>query len=145
MGKSKETMTNEGYEIGLNEAWNLAARISTDPMVGGLDVTDLKEIFQTADTSKIVIQNTYQEAAEKIKAWEDSKKIHEDDVVRDKDTGRYGLVLLDYNDDTCYVRWQDGSSAEKNMQDIAKTGHKINISVLLQQKIFYSQEKQVDD
>ena len=145
MEKSTETLFGESYDNGLNDAWNLAARINTDPMCGGLDIMDLKEIFQTADTSKIFIQNTYQEAAEKIKAWEDSKKIQTNDVVQDKDTGMFGLVFLIYYDNTCCVRWEDGSSAQKNMRDLAKTGHRIDVPALVRQKAYCTPDRKVDN
>lgn len=77
---SEETLDSlRRYNMTAEEAWEIARRIL--PIKGGLLSDDFEEIFGSDDCVEIIKNHTPQEAAAKIKAWEESKKIQVGDIV----------------------------------------------------------------
>lgn len=63
----------DGRTKGQQEAWELAQRLVKFESDGGIDVDDLAQIFDNDNICWIMRENTYQEAAAKVEAWEQKK------------------------------------------------------------------------
>ncbi len=114
--------TKKTYEDGMVEAWELARRIAWDP--------DRVRVFGTFDLEHIFKDHTWQEAAEKIKTYEDAQKICVGDVVKIT-TGTFEGVVTKVKEEGCYVIFGDGSSRNFGKDCLIKTGRKINVDRLL--------------
>ena len=134
--KANRTSLHGGRIAGQNEAWELARKITCQPINGGFKRSDFEEIFGDSYISDIFKKYTYYEAAAKVAEWEKVKEeIKVGDIVRCKsDTpvefcvteiscdghlygvGRYGLIYS--NQDPEY--WE-------------KTGRHIDIDSFLKQ------------
>ena len=112
------------YEDGMAEAWDLSKNISTQ-----YTEKELGEIFGFPYPLKL-LELTAQEAAAKIKAWEDAKEIHAGDVVKIT-VGKYEGIVSKVEGEGCYVIFGDGSSRKFRRDDLIKTGRKIDIAGLL--------------
>lgn len=112
------------YEDGMAEAWELLKIISTQ-----YTEKELEEIFGFPYPLKL-LELTAQEAAAKIKAWEDAKEIHVGDVVK-MTGGEFEGVVSKVKGSGCYVIFGDGSSGRFAKDDLIKTDRKINITGLL--------------
>jgi hypothetical protein len=66
---------------GMEEGWGMAKKIIAPALENGYTSEELEEIFGTGSRIDIFRRNTAQQAAEKIKAWEDKKEIKVGDVV----------------------------------------------------------------
>lgn len=112
------------YEDGMTEAWELSKNISTQ-----YTEKELGEIFGFPYPLKL-LELTAQEAAEKIKAWEDAKEIHVGDVVKIT-VGKYEGIVSKVEGEGCYVVFGDGSSRKFGKDYLIKTGRTIDIAGLL--------------
>ena len=121
---------------GRNEAWELARKITCQPINGGFNRSEFEEIFDEGYISDIFEKYTYTEASKKVEKWENAKEeIKRGDIIRNKyntsskfcvtdigcdgrlyGVGRYGLIYS--NQDPEY--WE-------------KTGHHIDIDGFLKQ------------
>lgn len=126
--EENSTNTNhKTYEDGLNEAWDTAKKIFVE-----IPYDDLNVIFDTGYLNEIFENNTASEAVEKIKAWEENKKVHVGSVVKLKDTRRIGVVshIFDSNNASAVV-WSNGDVSVTYLADLKNTGHTIDIKGLL--------------
>ena len=129
------------YEDGMRDAWEMAKKIVSDITHGGYSTRELVEIFGAEYTyggsTKILHKLTATEAAEKITAWEESKRIHVGDVVEvgEKGTESYTgtAVVTNTFDDSCYLLFTDGESEIFENRCITKTGRRVDIASLLSQ------------
>lgn len=115
------------------EAWEIAKKISLIPSAGGLEYSDLQDIFGTPDVAKIIKNNTPQQAKAKIEAWEAAKEIKvgdEVDICGDK-----GIVTSFGTDgNRIHVLYYDGIvNSYRIDKGIKKTGRSIDIEGLLKQ------------
>ena len=121
---------------GQNEAWELARKITCQPINGGFNRSEFEEIFDEGYISDIFEKYTYTEATKKVEEWENAKEeIKRGDIIRNKyntsskfyvtdigcdghlyGVGRYGLIYS--NQDPEY--WE-------------KTGRHIDIDGFLKQ------------
>lgn len=69
------------YEMGLNDAWDLAKKIRVQQSDGGIPLNEIENIFGTVYIDKIFKNNTYAEALAKIEAYEKEKEIKPTDIV----------------------------------------------------------------
>lgn len=122
---------------GQMEAWELAQKILNDVKDGGYFTEDLMAIFNKtsmgyAMCAQVIAENTYQEAVDKINAWEEEKKaFHAGDIVTlewggithravvTKVTANWLSVLLDDGnvDDVALSRCEK-TDEHANMEDI---------------------------
>ena len=114
--------TKKTYEDGMEEAWETAQWIACNP--------NRVRVFGTFDLDRIFKDHTWQEAAAKIRAWEDAKEIHVGDVVKMTE-GKFEGVVSKVKGSGCYVVFGDGSSGRFAKDDLTKTGRKIDIAGLL--------------
>ena len=87
--KSGQSFYEDGYQCGLNDAWECARKISH------MDSKTRDEIFDRVITSNIVDENTASEAIEKIRQYEQEKEelfLVGDEVEGDED-GQRGVVI----------------------------------------------------
>ena len=134
--KANRTSLHGGRIAGQNEAWELARKITCQPINGGFKRSDFEEIFDEGYISDIFKKYNYYEAAAKVAEWENAKEeIKRGDIIRNKyntsskfcvtdigcdghlyGVGRYGLIYS--NQDPEY--WK-------------KTGRHIDIDSFLKQ------------
>lgn len=121
------------YDRGLNDAWKLAGKIALAEFDNeeGLSYKEVKEIFGKPTLQGIFMDNTVQEALEKIKAYE---KKQEEIKVGDILLGKYGgtcIVTKVRACDTFYGVFSDGSSGTHCKKAFTKTGKHIDIQKIL--------------
>ena len=111
-----------------NKAWELAREIATDPKRN-------KEIFGTNDPLKILKENTFSEAYDKVAKWE-SHTISVNDVVEWRDdTGisiskkaNVGVVYRTReNSDYVEILTSNCESIYRNKKELTKTGQTIDV------------------
>ena len=56
----------KNYQQGIEDAWNLAKMIVAEPIYGGLSNDEIRHIFGYVNRHQSVINNSYEEAKEKI-------------------------------------------------------------------------------
>jgi len=115
---------------GQEEAWELVQRLMLREDQGGLPQEERKKIF--GHDANIIMDNTYAEAAEKVKAWEESKKIKRGDVVRDrKNPDDFGdmVVIEEHNACEKNIRVVYGNFCTRMFAegDLVKTGRTVSI------------------
>ena len=119
----------KAYEQGLNDAWELAKRISSK------SIDALVEMFDTDNKYWIFRDFTPQEAIARLKAYEEAHiKIEVGDVVfNDREEVR-GIVLdFDSADPCAWVLNENRCVEEWEMCDIKKTDKHIDLDSILEQ------------
>lgn len=80
--KSKRVNLNMGRLAGQNEAWELARKITCQPINGGFNRSEFEKIFGYGYISDIFEKYTYPEAATKVAEWKKAKEeIKDGDVL----------------------------------------------------------------
>ena len=107
---------DEAYQRGLNDAWDVAKKIST------MDSPTRDEIFGLVITSNIIDENSAPEAIEKIQKYEQKQdEIKVGNEVNGK--GGRGIITKISNDgDHFNVMWENGSTGYYMREDFKKTG-----------------------
>lgn len=113
------------YEDGLNEAWELARSVL------GMNVSDLRKIFGVDWTFPKIMSCSPLEVTEKVKTWEEEKEIRVNDVVRSRNDGLRGLVVMISKSGDYYVKWQDGRLDMASKDNLTKTGRTVDVCSLL--------------
>jgi hypothetical protein len=101
--------TDESYNKGLNDAWELAKKIEISSYDGGYTGKELMEMFGTISFNKIFADLTPQEALTKVKQYEERNEIKKGDVVNDS-VGE--TLVLRIDDGRIYLLCRDGSCGE---------------------------------
>ncbi len=127
--KSEETQ--EAYNKGLEDAWELAKKLWLPTSYGGMDSEEVMKIFG-CDYYAISKLYTPQEALAKLEAYEKSKEINVGDVVESINTGRIGIITK-VEENGKYVMFVDGMSGMLAHDDIKKTNKHIDINSVLEQ------------
>lgn len=123
--------TAKTYEMGLNDAWELAKKIYHAPCDGGLENSEIEEIFGCKFGS-VTYKYTAEEALAKIEAYEKEKEIKVGDVVKHTTEMIEGVVTM-VTDVDAYITWIDGSCGHRELEYLIKTGKHIDIESLLRQ------------
>lgn len=124
-------------EKGQKEAWELARKIMLDPDEGGYSTDDLRAIFKKSTMgysmcAQIINENTYDEAIQKVQAWEEEKKaIHVGDIVLDTNGNK--SVVTRVGGSTCTTLHADGFIGLYTQAELIKTGKTVDISAMLDQ------------
>lgn len=107
---------------GLNDAWELARKITLSTSDGGYSCDELKNIFGYRSPASIFKAFTPQEALAKVKAYEEEHiRIRVGDVV----TGKGGTIegIVTRVDSRIYRLFRDGScNGPMGKEDLEKTG-----------------------
>lgn len=141
-----QEISNESLKCGHEEAWELAKKIMTDVDNGGYSCNDLRAIFEKSTMGyamgyamcvQIIKENTYDEAIQKIQAWEEEKKtIHVGDVFVSDITGKKAVVCGIDHDVIQFLR--ANGTCDKGRRDAfielyKKTGETIAFADILDQ------------
>ena len=134
--KANRTSLHGGRIAGQNEAWELARKITCQPINGGFKRSDFEEIFGDSYISDIFKKYTYSKAATKVEEWEKTKEeIKVGDIVRCKSDTPVEFCVTEIS---CYGRLygigrNGGTYRNKNPKDWEKTGRHIDIDSFLKQ------------
>ena len=82
------------YQKGLEDAWEAARRIVACPEQGGLDMSEIKEVFgfNVPDVGDLFATITAEEAIAKLKAYDKQNSINVGDEVENTETLQKGVV-----------------------------------------------------
>lgn len=135
---TQEDLT-KAQEKGQNEAWELARKIAAHPDDGGYSMRELHRIFNSFGTvSGVFNDNTYNEAAQKIKAWEEEKKakeFHPGDVVKlhwgGEDNRLAVVTWTKPGSELLGIVLDDGNVGDIVKSQCSKTGKTLNVVSLL--------------
>jgi len=107
---------DEAYQRGLNDAWDVAKKISI------MDSPIRDEIFGLVVTSNIIDENSASEAIEKIQQYgREQEKIKVGNEVNGKG-GRGIITKISDDGDHFNVMWENGSTGYYMREDFKKTG-----------------------
>jgi hypothetical protein len=114
--------TDESYNKGLNDAWELAGKILIDSDDGGYTIKELEKIFGTVFPGAVFADLTPQEALAKVKEYEERNEIKKGDVVKLKCGSAKGIVTRVTETNICCL-FKDGSCDSLSAkEDFEKTG-----------------------
>ena len=110
--KSKLVSLNAGQLAGQNEAWELAKKITCQPINGGFTKSEFEEIFGYDYVSDIFKKYTYSEASKKVAEWEKAKKeIKVGDVLESINDSKVKCVATNlYPNNRAYLVFDDGTT-----------------------------------
>ena len=120
---------------GQNEAWELARKITCQPINGGFNRSEFEEIFGDSYISDIFKKYNYYEAAAKVEEWEKAKEeIKDGDVLEGiYDSNLKCIVTNLYTDNIAYLMFDDGTAGFHELDNFKKTGRHIDIDSFLKQ------------
>ena len=145
---TKETDNNRrqafenGRKQGQAEAWEVARRIFVDPESGGgFLLEELMEIFQTISLNSIFNNNTFEQAAEKIRKYEEKEKVREEDIkIGDEvtinikwDTFYWKNIIVTSNEGSILGFDSNGHLHRRMKNEVKKTGRHFDIQGILDQ------------
>lgn len=122
---------NKTYEMGLSDAWELAKKIYHAPCDGGLENSEIEEIFDCKFGS-VTYKYTAEEALAKIEAYEKGKDIKVGDVVIIDDDVN-AIVIDEISEESVFVLTENGCIEKRTKKYLEKTGKHIDIEGLLKQ------------
>lgn len=132
--------TIEDYEShesqGAETAWELARKITCQPINGGFNRSEFEEIFNEGYISDVFEKYTYPEAAAKVAEWENAKEeIKRGDIIRNKNNTSSKFCVTDIDDDgILYGVGRDGATySYEDPEYWEKTGRHIDIDSFLKQ------------
>lgn len=133
--KANRTSLHGGRIAGQNEAWELARKITCQPINGGFNRSEFEEIFGDSYISDIFKKYTYYEAAAKVAEWEKAKEeIKDGDVLEGiYDNNLKCIVTNLYTDNIAYLMFDDGTAGFHELDNFKKTGRHIDIDSFLKQ------------
>ena len=120
---------------GQNEAWELARKITCQPINGGFNRSEFEEIFDEGYISDIFEKYTYTEASKKVEEWENAKEeIKDGDILEGiYDNNLKCIVTNLYTDNIAYLVFDDGTAGFHELDNFKKTGRHIDIDSFLKQ------------
>ena len=129
------TYIEQARAEGQNEAWELARKITCQPINGGFNRSEFEEIFDEGYISDIFEKYTYTEAAAKVAEWEKAKaKIKVGDVLEDIYDRNVKCVATNmYPGNMAYLVFYDGTAGMNELDNFKKTGRHIDIDGFLKQ------------
>ena len=117
---------DEGYNKGLNDAWELAKKLWHNTPRKNDDIYGIEYYID------ITNEYTPQEALAKLEAYEKEQVFNVGDVVIGINDGVKGVVVK-VKEDTIYILFRDGSAGEHKKRAVKKTGKHIDIQKILEQ------------
>lgn len=134
-GDHHEEEYNQAFNQGAEAAWELARKITCQPINGGFNRSEFEEIFGYSYISDIFEKYTYPEAAAKVETWEKAKdEIKVGDVLEDMASSKIKCVVTNiYPSNMAYLVFSDGSAGIHELENMKKTGRHIDIDGFLKQ------------
>ena len=132
---TKQSVIEQARAEGQNEAWELAKKITCQPINGGFDRSEFEEIFDEGYISDIFEKYTYTEASKKVAEWEKTKEeIKVGDVLEGIYDNMLKCVVTNlYTDNIAYLVFDDGTAGFHELDNFKKTGRHIDIDGFLKQ------------
>lgn len=122
---------------GQNEAWELARKITCQPINGGFNRSEFEKIFGYGYISDIFEKYTYTEATAKVAEWEKTKAkilVKVGDVLEYiYDSNVKCIVTNLYPNNRAYLVFDDGTAGMNELDNFKKTGRHIDIDSFLKQ------------
>lgn len=112
------------YEMGLNDAWELAKKIlygNDEQLIEIFGSCIDKIYFDLTCKREIINCYTPQEALAKIEAYEKEKEIKVNNIVKVKGESGFGIVTAVCSG-LAYILWKDGSSGDYELSELESTG-----------------------
>ena len=134
-GDQHEVEYNQTFNKGAEAAWELARKITCQPINGGFKRSEFEEIFNEGYISDIFEKYTYSEVAAKVAEWEKAKdKIKVGDVLEGIYDSSIKCVATNlYPSDMAYLVFDDGTAGTHKLFTFKKTGRHIDIDSFLKQ------------
>ena len=136
-GDQHEVEYSQAFNKGAETAWELARKITCQPINGGFKRSEFEEIFDEGYISDVFEKYTYSEAAAKVAEWEKAKEeIKRGDIVKIREGNNNDLCVLCMSTDKKYYNAVDGYGAVYYLltkEMIAKTGRHIDVDSFLKQ------------
>ena len=134
--KIAKDIQNEGYQRGLDDAWEAAKKIVLSPDEGGTSLPDLFAIFDNGSMQSVFRNYSASEAIAKLKDYKEKQKTKGKIEVGDEVDvyGNKGIVTYMHEKEDVYcVMMRDGSASMNwKKYDIVKTGRHFDIKGLLE-------------
>ena len=130
------TYIEQARAEGQNEAWELARKITCQPINGGFNRSEFEEIFDEGYISDIFEKYPYTEAAAKVAEWEKAKEeIKVGDIVKTKcnTSFEFCVTYIDCNGYLYGVGRNGETYSDKNPEDWEKTDRHTDIDGFLKQ------------
>lgn len=134
-GDQHEEEYNQAFNQGAEAAWELANKITCQPINGGFNQSEFEEIFGDSYISEIFKNYTYPKAAAKVAEWEKAKEeIKVGDVLEEIEYSNIKCVVTKpHSSNMAYLVFSDGSVGLNKLNDLRKTGRHIDIDSFLKQ------------
>ena len=130
-----EVEYNQAFNQGTEEAWELAKKITCQPINGGFKRSEFEEVFSYDYISDVFEKYTYQEAATKVAKWEKEKEFERGGIVKAKyyEAFEFCVTDIDCNGHLYGIGRYGAIYNDKNPEDWKKTGRHIDIDGFLKQ------------
>ena len=134
-GDQHEEEYNQAFNQGAEAAWELARKITCQPINGGFNRSEFEEIFNEGYISDVFEKYTYSEAAAKVEAWEKAKEeIKVGDEVEKNDLRDVRFIVTFTNGRLMNGVTQSGLVfANEKPKEWHKTGRHIDVDSFLKQ------------
>ena len=134
-GDQHEEEYNQTFNKGAEEAWELARKITCQPINGGFKRSEFEEIFNEGYISDVFVKYTYPEATAKVAEWEKAKEeIKAGDILENIADRSIKCVATNlYPNNMAYLVFSDGSAGMNKLDNFKKTGRHIDIDGFLKQ------------
>ena len=127
----------QAFDRGCNAAWELARKITCQPINGGFNRSEFEKIFGYGYISDIFEKYKYTEAAAKVAEWEKTKAkilVKAGDVLENiYDSNVKCIVTNLYPNNRAYLVFNDGTARMNELDNFKKTGRHIDIDGFLKQ------------
>ena len=131
------TYTEQARADGAEAAWELARKITCQPINGGFNRSEFEKIFGYGYISDIFEKYKYTEAAAKVAEWEKTKAkilVKAGDVLENiYDSNVKCIVTNLYPNNRAYLVFDDGTAGMNELDNFKKTGRHIDIDSFLKQ------------
>ena len=131
------TYIEQARAEGQKEAWELAKKITCQPINGGFKRSEFEKIFNEGYISDIFEKYKYTEAAAKVAEWEKTKAkilVKAGDVLENiYDSNIKCIVTNLYPNNKAYLVFDDGTAGMNELDNFKKTGRHIDIDRFLKQ------------
>ena len=136
-GDQHEEEYNQAFNQGAEAAWELARKITCQPINGGFNRSEFEKIFGYGYISDIFEKYKYTEAATKVAEWEKTKAkilVKAGDVLENiYDSNVKCIVTNLYPNNRAYLVFDDGTAGMNELDNFKKTGRHIDIDGFLKQ------------
>ena len=136
-GDQHEVEYNQAFNQGAEMAWELARKITCQPINGGFNRSEFEKIFGYGYISDIFEKYKYTEAAAKVAEWEKTRAkilVKAGDVLENiYDSNVKCIVTNLYPNNKAYLVFDDGTAGMNELDNFKKTGRHIDIDGFLKQ------------